>query len=152
VVGHATTPPQWAGLVFSPLSFYWNIVMGLKMNKTFLTLAEKVKVINWLNNNAERVKPMSATKAAEVCSGEIGVKANANHLSNIARSCEMDLFTQSTVVRVPKIQDVGSWHNVAAVLARNAEKVNKELGIITGEEANLQHIIHRYHKKVALPN
>lgn len=127
--------------------------MGKVLQKSFLTLAEKVKVINWLNNNIDRVKPMSASKAAEVCSGEIGVKANANHLSNIARSCDMPFFTMTTVVRViNQSGSVGSWSNVAASLARNALRQNEEMGITTGEEDNLRAIVNRHHKKVASPN
>ncbi len=123
--------------------------MGTKINKTFLKFAEKLRVVEWLKNNADRVKTLSAAKAAEICSGEIGVKATGHHLANIARECEMPYFTQSSVV---KVQNIGSWHNVAASLARNALRLNQELGVTTGEEENLQQIVHRYHNKVASPN
>lgn len=123
--------------------------MGLKMNKTFLKFAEKLRVVEWLKNNASRVEAMSAAKAAELCSGEIGVKATGHHLANIARECDMPYFRQGTVV---KVQNVGSWHNVAASLARNALRQNEEMGITTGEEENLRLIVARYHGKVASPN
>lgn len=123
--------------------------MGSKLNKTFLKFGEKLRVVEWLKNNTDRVKTMSAAKAAEICSGEIGVKATGHHLANIAKECDMDFFSQKTVVR---IQSAGSWHNVAASLARNALRLNEELGVKTGEEENLRQIVHRYHNKVASPN
>jgi hypothetical protein len=122
--------------------------VGSKINKTFLKFGEKLRVVEWLKNNADRVKTLSAAKAAELCSGEIGVKATGHHLANIAKECDMPYFTQSTVVRV---QNIGSWHNVAAALARNALKQNAEMGITTGEEENLKQIVTRYHGRVT-PN
>jgi ribosomal protein S25 len=122
--------------------------VGSKQNKTFLKFSEKLRVVEWLKNNADRVKPLSAAKAAELCSGEIGVKATGNHLANIAKECDMPYFTQVKVVKI----HTGSWYDVAASLARNALRQNEEMGITTGEEENLRQIVHRYHNKVVSPN
>ena len=115
------------------------------MAKRILKFAEKTRVLEWMKNNADRVKTLSASKAAEVCSGEIGLDVTGNNLNGIARECELPYFTRVAVVGV---RNAGSWHNVAASLARAIQDLHTKLGTESSEAANLQTIIHRYHNKV----
>lgn len=107
--------------------------------KVTLSFREKTQVLNWLQNNLVRVKPLSAEKASVVCKGEIGISTSGASLTGIARAVDLDLFTrQSKMGKILKDR-----HSVFACLARAIKDIHVQHGTVSSEHDNLSKIIGR---------
>jgi hypothetical protein len=109
--------------------------------KNTLSFGEKTQALNWLQNNFDRVKPLSAEKAAVICKGEIGINVSGANLTGIARAVDLKLFTRATVVGIRNIND---RHSVFACLARAIKDIHAQHGTVSSEHDNLTQIIGRY--------
>lgn len=110
--------------------------------KNTLTFREKTQALNWLQNNLDRVKPLSAEKAAVICKSEIGVNVSGANLTGIARAVDLNLFTRATVVGTRRI--VHDRHSIFACLARAIKDIHEQHGTKSSEHDNLTQIIGRY--------
>ena len=110
--------------------------------KTKLTFREKTQVLNWLQNNLERIKPMSAEKAALVCKSEIGVVITAPVINGIARAVDLPVFTRHSIVRVKRVPK--DRYDTFACLARAIKDIHEQHGTVSSEQDNLTHIVGRY--------
>ncbi len=110
--------------------------------KNTLTFREKTQALNWLQNNLDRVKPLSAEKAAVICKGEIGINVSGANLTGIARAVDLDLFTRHSVVKVNRIPK--DRYDTFACLARAIKDIHEQFGTKSSEHDNLTHIIGRY--------
>lgn len=109
--------------------------------KNTLSFREKTQVLNWLQKNLERIKPLSAEKASMICKGEIGINASGANLTGIARAVDLKLFTRGTVVGVRNMND---RHTIFACLARAIKDIHEQHGTKSSEHDNLTQIIGRY--------
>lgn len=123
--------------------------------KRTLSLAQKMKIAEWLKTNQLRLKGLTSEQATKVCQEEVGIFVSQGTLRTITKAAGLTMFDRSTIVR---ISNTGSWHDVASVLGKSILEIQdavndlqSKLGVDQTDWANLQNlrlIVSRYHNKV----
>ena len=100
-----------------------------------LNLEIEIKIINWLKENSEKARAMGPTAVAHLLSVEYGLPINGNHIGNLHKRANLDIFEIKT--RKTKEKVTINMSAIMATMAKAILDLNEKLGEKSSEENNL---------------